>query len=214
MPRLDTVDEGVTVYDRDRVEDVRFSQPYFKLVEKAAQVSGQNNRPRDIFNVYRGRHRRRIDPMEFMLPEGVDPHGPVLHIAKACIDVTQGYGINSIVSVDTAKASRFARATDLAIDKISRQQREGLLGFAVAVVRHEDRPNTAHEDRLEGAVNGTAGTAETISEDEAERLARVERLTRNIADLDVPAMILVTLEPGEPPDLGTTLSGPAAYPTA
>jgi hypothetical protein len=222
VPPANPVDDGVSVYDRDRVEDVEFKQGDFTIVHNAVQVFGENNRPRDIFNIHRGKKRPVRDPMELLLPAGVNPHEPVLHLAKACIDVTRGYGLSSVIAVDTDKASRFERATDSAIDKMTRQQRAGLLGFAFVVIRHEDRSDTSHEDRrtymlreLIDMIDGGGDdvqpetVATEVSEDEANRLARVERLTKTVRELNVPSMHLLTMESMEPAP--KFQDGPADY---
>jgi hypothetical protein len=189
---ISPVDDGISVYDRERVEDVEFREADYAVVQRAVEIFDRD-KPRDIFSP---RKPGSQEPMEFMLPGGTDPHEPVKHLARACVDALQGFGWHSVLSVDTAKASRFERATDAAANTIKRHGRTGLVGFSLVIIRYEDWPDTPIESLRHQPLDSFK-PAGGPSEDEANRLARVDRLCQSVRKLDIPTLNLFTMDPYE-----------------
>lgn len=201
MPAANLLDDGVSLYDRERVEDVEFQHPYKNLVDRAIKSHSDGLPSRDEFNNHPDNLKKK-GPFEFMLPAGLDPREPMKGLAKACIDIMEGYGLGAVASVDTAKASRFDRATDMAIAKLKGYRDMNMLGFMFIVMRHEDSANPIIEGLLASMVEH--GLVEDISEQpseggqtEDERLSNIRRLFKVAEELEVPTMSLVTVEPYE-----------------
>jgi hypothetical protein len=198
-PYLETVDTGISPYNEEMVEDVEFQPGYKVIIDEAVGIHNFNTKKQDIFNRHRENKRPKKGPLEFMLPVGVNPHEPVKHLVKACVDSPKGYGFGMVTSVDAAKASRFERATDVAIGKLQKLKDAGLLRFVLMVVRYEDSPNPTVEQLRKNMVEFGQVEEPVATPEENPRTPRIQRLNQEINRLTVPNMSLITVESFETP---------------
>jgi hypothetical protein len=207
---ISLVDEGVSLYDRERVEDVDFKPTYKSIVDIAVQIYNANHPP-GYLRKFHPSHKSPAQeaPFAFTLPVGKDPHEPIKHLAKASVDSVDGLG-KPAVSVDMTKATRFERATDVAIHRLQHFKKGGLLGVVFMVMRYEDSTSPAIANLLEDMTKEKF--TDEPSEEEVARQVRVQRLTGVIDKLAVPTMTLMTMEPYETPPIFEDLTDPGMDP--
>lgn len=108
-PRFNPYESGLRVYGRKDVEDIPPDEAAEKTLQPALDINTFNTRKREIFNAHPDNTLPQKPNLDLVLPEGVDPQGPVLQLASAGI---RGYGFVSVFSVDSSKATRSWRETD------------------------------------------------------------------------------------------------------
>lgn len=192
------VEEGVSLYDRERVEDVGFMPQYKLLVDVAMRVFDSNHQPKYLSKFYPNHKKPEQEaPFALVLPAGEDPHEPVKHLARACVDANQGYGFAAVASLDMTKAARLERATDLAINRLRSYKKGGLVGAVLVVMQHEDSASSLVTGLLEDMAEH--GMTDELPDEEAARQARVQRLLESVDKLALPKLTLMTMESYETP---------------
>jgi hypothetical protein len=157
MKRPDThdptnIDTGVKVYQAEALDGIEYNETTDAIINSAIDAYNVNHRPiRDFFGP-REVIRPKVELPELMLPEGVDPHGPVLQLAKSAV---VNYGGEFFASVDTSKSKVSNRAADTAVERLEDLARARSFGFVFLVQRYEDRHNPRIE-RMRGEISRLA----------------------------------------------------------
>ena len=99
--RLNPYEMGVREYNREDMsrEDFDCDDSIMHTLQEALDVHSSNTRPIDDFN-QRVDDRQLLDDPVLPLPEGAHPHDPLTQLARAG---TQGFGFESVLSIDSSK---------------------------------------------------------------------------------------------------------------
>lgn len=144
-PRPNLYTLGIKEYGRHDVEintvDYgEIGEELVSILQEALDVHAFNNRPADDFNDHPDNRRARRAYKKLPLPEGADPHGPVLQLAQAGI---RKFGFAAVVSIDSAKLMETRDITERAANwmaGIGRHHNQDT-GLVLFVERSEDADN-------------------------------------------------------------------------
>jgi hypothetical protein len=175
-------DLGIKEYHEADVLDVDQDMDVLDILLKAVNVHSFNTKRRDDFNHHPENQYPEKDSLALVLPEGADPHEPVLQLARAGV---RDCGFPMMASIDSTKPLVGNRPTTMAADWIDgMNKKDNKPGIVLFVERSEDAENPRLRELRESMSRLTVPRLTVITTAAPNELPLYEELCLNVAMLE------------------------------